>query len=140
MDVIEIPFVETVGIKRGASGELTLSFEPAVINHVKTIHAAAQFSLAETASGDTLLNLFPDLVNSVVPVLRDSQLKYKRPAQTAITAYTHVEPDDVGRFFDRFSMKGRALLGIDVQIRDADDKVTCCGTFNWYVIKKDTLS
>ncbi len=136
MDVIEIPFVGTVGIKRGASGELSLPFEPAVINHVQTIHAAAQFSLAETASGDSLLNLFPDLGDSVIPVLRNSQLKYKHPAQSTITAYTDIDQEDIERFIERLTVKGRALLGINVQIRDAGELVTCCGRFDWYVMRK----
>jgi acyl-coenzyme A thioesterase PaaI-like protein len=136
MDVIEIPFVETVGIKRGDSGEIMLPFQPAVTNHVQTIHAAALFSLAETASGDALLSLFPDLGDSVIPVLRDSQLKYKRPAQGTITAYTDIEQENIERFIERLSTKGRALLDIDVTLQDEDGLVTCCGSFNWYVMRK----
>jgi len=133
MDVMKIPFVESVGIARDADGILTLPFDGHVHNHLQTVHAAAQFALAETASGDALLSLFPDLVSEVVPLLRDSQIKYKSPATTAITAYPMVSDEAVSHFLDRLERKGRASITMDVVLRDDNEVVTCRGSFNWYV-------
>ncbi|MCK4671138.1 MAG: DUF4442 domain-containing protein [Candidatus Aegiribacteria sp.] len=41
-------------------------------NHLQTIHASAQFTLAETASGEMLRIELPELVGKVVPIFRDS--------------------------------------------------------------------
>ena len=75
MNLTEIPFVKEVGIQKSADGNLGLQFSERVFNHLQTIHASAQFALAETASGEALLALFPDLVDKVIPVLRDSQIR-----------------------------------------------------------------
>lgn len=133
MDVMKIPFVESVGIERDGDGVLTLPFDGHVHNHLQTVHAAALFALAETASGDALLSLFPDLVSEVVPLLRDSQIKYKKPATTAITAYPVVSDEAVSNFLDRLERKGRASITMDVELRDNNAVVTCRGSFNWYV-------
>lgn len=133
MDVMEIPFVNSVGIQRGDDGVFFLPFSCGVHNHLETVHAAAQYALAETASGDTLLALFPELAGQVVPVLRDSQLKFKRPAASDIGAYTRVSEEAVARFLEQLERKGRSVITVEVQIRDAADIVTCSGSFNWFV-------
>ena len=133
MDVMEIPFVNSVGIRRGDDGVITLPFTGYVHNHLQTVHAAAQYALAETASGDTLLALFPDLAGEVVPVLRDSQLKFKRPASSDICAYASVSEESVERFREQLDKKGRSMITIEVQIRDCENVITCSGSFNWFV-------
>lgn len=133
MDVMEIPFVGTVGITKNSDGVFALPYSGTVHNHLKTVHAAAQYALAETASGDTLLALFPDLEGKVVPVLRDSKLKFKRPAETQVTAFTEVIEDDVARFREQLSRRGRSTIGVGVKVCDEAGDVTCYGTFVWYV-------
>ena len=77
MNVIEIPFVKKVGITQSANGELELPFSDETHNHLATMHASAQFTLAETASGEYLQTVFPDLVGKVIPVLRDASVKLR---------------------------------------------------------------
>jgi hypothetical protein len=45
MNIIEIPFVDKIGIQRNADGELELPFYTGVQNHLETIRASAQSSL-----------------------------------------------------------------------------------------------
>ena len=54
MDVTAIPFVEKVGIARTEQGGLKLPFSESTKNHLNGIHASAQFTLAETSSGEAL--------------------------------------------------------------------------------------
>lgn len=133
MDVTEIPFVATVGIARTEGGGLTLPFSLSTQNHLNTIHASAQFTLAETASGELLRILFPELVGKVVPVLRESQIKFKKPASAAIFSFPTVSDDAVSRFKEQFEKKERSSIPVDVEIRDSEGLVTCTGTFNWFV-------
>ena len=60
MKVTDIVFVKLVGIEQ-ESDELSLEFKEDVQNHLNTIHASAQFTLAETQSGLHLQKLFPEL-------------------------------------------------------------------------------
>ncbi len=133
MNVTQIPFVEKVGIKRSEQGLLELAFSAGVQNHLKTIHAAAQFILAETASGEILQTKFPELVGKVIPVLRDSQIKFKKPATKSIIAVASVSSESIQKFNDQISKKGRASISVDVEIKDIENTVTCVGKFNWFV-------
>jgi acyl-coenzyme A thioesterase PaaI-like protein len=135
MDVTEIPFVEKVGLIRSANGVLELPFNKTNQNHLQTIHASAQFALAETASGEILQKSFPDLVGKVVPVLRESQIKFKKPASKKIVAYPSVSAEVLSKFDEQISKKGRALISVDVQVKDVEGQVTCTGTFKWFVQK-----
>jgi len=133
MDVTQIPFVEHVGIKKNAQGLLELSFDNRIENHLKTIHASAQFTLAETASGEILQQKFPQLANKVIPLLRESTLKFKKPAEQSIIAYPSITPEVEQKFNDQFTRKGRAGIAVNVEIRDVDDTISCSGTFNWFL-------
>ena len=103
------------------------------MNHIKTIHASAQFTLAETQSGIHLQSLFPELEGKVIPVLRDAQIKYKKPAQEKIIAYASTDEEAVEKFKSQFEKKGRGSLQIEVKIKDINDVLTCQATFTWFV-------
>jgi len=128
----DIPFVKFIGIKEEEE-QLSLGFKKTVCNHVETIHAAAQFTLAETESGMRLQSLFPELEQKVIPLVREAQIKYKKPATQKIVAYSFVEEEAVEKFKQQFAKKGRALLQIRVEIRDIEDVLTCEARYTWYV-------
>lgn len=133
MNLLEIPFVSHVGLQNNPDGNLVLPFDNKVQNHLQTIHASAQFALAETASGECLLKTFPDMAGKVVPVLRDSQIKFKKPAQKDIVAYPHIEKESIDRFSEQFAKKGRASISVNVDIKDIEGTLTASGEFNWFV-------
>ncbi len=134
MNLTEIPFIKEVGIQKLADGNFSLSFSEKVLNHLQTIHASAQFTLAEAASGEMLQILFPDLVSKVVPVLRDSQIKFRKPANKSIVAYPTVPDDEsIAKFNEQFSKKGRASISITVEIKDAENITTSTGIFKWFI-------
>ena len=133
MNVIEIPFVDKVGIQRNTDGVLELPFYKGVQNHLETIHASAQFALAETASGEILQKSFPELVGKVVPVLRGSEIKFKKPATKTISAHPTVSDEAISKFREQFKKKRRSSISVDVKIKDSENVVTCVSTFKWFV-------
>ena len=133
MDVTKIPFVEKVGIIRSTNDVLELPFNEAVHNHLQTIHASAQFALAETASGEILQSIFPELVGKVVPVLRESQIKFKKPAIKTISAHPTVSNESISKFKEQFKKKGRSSISVNVEIKDCENVVTCVSIFKWFV-------
>lgn len=128
----DIPFVKFIGIKE-KDEKLSLELKNTVCNHVDTIHAAAQYTLAETESGMRLQSLFPELEQKVIPLLREGQIKYKKPAAKKIRAFSYVEDGAIEKFINSFEKKGRALLEIRVKIRDIDDVLTSEARFTWFV-------
>ena len=131
MDVTQIPFIKKIGIGKSEDGRLVLASDNS--NHINTLHASAQFALAETASGEALQALFPELVGKVVPVLRDSQIKFKKPTVHTISAIASVEEATKEKFLAQFERKGRATITVNVDVVDAKEVVTCSGFFNWFV-------
>lgn len=133
MDVTQIPFVAHVGITRNAQGLLELPFASSLENHLSSLHASAQFTLAETASGDILQSELPELVDHVVPLLRESTLKFKKPANQTVIAYPEIATEQVHKFRSQFDTKGRATLLVEVAVKDSEGNITCSGKFNWFL-------
>ena len=132
MNTVSIPFVSHIGIQEN-NNNLFLDFKDNILNHIKTIHAAAQFTLAETQSGIHLQSLFPELEGKVLPVLRDAQIKYKKPALERIIAYSFSNEDDIEKFKSIFDKKGRGSIQINVEIKDINDVLTSQASFTWFV-------
>ena len=61
MEITSIPFVKKLGLEQNLDRALQLTFNETVQNHLHTIHAGAIFTLAETASGEALQQIFPEL-------------------------------------------------------------------------------
>lgn len=134
MQVTEIPFVKLIGIEQ-EKNNLSLRFDSKILNHIKTIHASAQFTLAETQSGLFLQELFHDLEKKVIPVLRDSQIKFKKPAVEMITAYSKVSEDIIIKFKEQFTRKNRGTIQIEVDIKDINGLLTSQAVFTWFIQK-----
>ncbi len=132
MEVIEIPFVKYIGIEQNGS-QLSLASSLKVENHIGTIHASAQFALAETQSGLFLEENFTDIEGEVLPLLRSSSVKYKSPATTQLRAIVSMSDEVKSKFKEKFLNRGRATISVEVELLDSDDVVTMVGTFVWFV-------
>ena len=134
MKILNLPINQFVKITRD-DNNLTLKLTPQIQNHVGTIHAGAQFILAESASGVYLSELFPDLKDRVIPLLRDSNIKYKKPALNTLRAYVEIEPKELKRFKDQFLKKSKASIKVTVKLKDCDANITAIATFSWIILK-----
>jgi len=132
LSALTIPFVNHLGLD---IKQQPLSFKPKehLTNHLNTFHAGAQFTLAETQSGIFLLEQFPELEGKVGAVLRNANVDYKRPAIKTITAFAQVSKESLEKFQEQFEKKNRAMIAIDVLIKDSDEVITCKASFTWYV-------
>jgi acyl-coenzyme A thioesterase PaaI-like protein len=135
MEILKIPFVKKVGIQKTKEGKFELKFDEDIKNHLETIHASALFTLAETASGKFLQDLYPELVNTVIPVMRESRIKYKKPAIKDVVAYPSVSNDEHDRFKEQLENKSRALISVNIEIRDVDNTIICTAEFKWFIQK-----
>lgn len=133
MQARDIPFVKLIDIKEDET--LFLEYKEDVLNHVNTIHAGAQFTLAETQSGIYLQKLFPELEGKVVPILRDANIKYKKPAEMKIISIASVLEENLKKFQEQFARKGRASIEVNVVVQDINDVITAQATFTWFVTK-----
>ncbi len=132
-----LPFANYIGVKARNKKELQLSPHKNVENHIGTVHAAAQFTLAETQSGLYMLSLFPEYADDVVPLLRSSNIKYKFPATTELVALASVTKEDKDKFERQFLKRGRAMLMVKVEVKDSNGIITMIGDFGWFIQRKE---
>ncbi|MBA3002722.1 MAG: DUF4442 domain-containing protein [Desulfurivibrio sp.] len=137
MDVTKIPFNKLLEISHSSSDDnvLELGFTDNKKNHLGTFHAGAQFALAEACSGLALQKNFPHLAHSVIPVLRKSEIKFKKPAQSTLQARASISAETIATFEQQLEKKGRATIAVPVEIMDHHGTIALAGTFEWFVQK-----
>ncbi|MEN8219093.1 MAG: YiiD C-terminal domain-containing protein [Pseudomonadota bacterium] len=134
MDTLKIPFTKHIGITRSEEEEsLELPFREQIKNHLGTVHAGAQFTLAACSSGEYLQKLLPELIGKVVPVIRHAEVKFQKPARCQIQAFPSVAPDAIETFKSQLNNKGRALISIQVDVKDIEGAVTTTATYQWFI-------
>ncbi len=131
MDVTAIPFNRFLGLESDGS-DLTLPDEAKYQNHVGTVHAGAQYSLAEAASGQWLLGKFGEAASDYLAVVRHADVKYRRPAAGALTAKADVPAEEAERFRETLERRGRASIAVRVTVCGPDGSVTLEGAFEWF--------
>ncbi len=137
MQIQDIPFVRLTGLQINPEGRLVQPFSDAVVNHLGTMHAGVQFALAETASGHFLQQRFATLADDVIPVLRRTEMKYRRPVTAPIEAYAWADPAQLATFVEKLGKSGRATVEIRVELRLTDGTVVADGIFGWFVTYAD---
>ncbi len=133
MKITDIPLVKHMKI---IENDDFLMLEPKldVQNHLRSIHAAAQFALAESMSGHYLLSLFNEYTNrDVIPLLRSSTVKYKNQATSTLRAKAFISADQKEKFEKQFLKKGRAVISVNIELVDMNDLVTMTGEFMWFI-------
>jgi Domain of unknown function (DUF4442) len=105
MDVSAIPFNRFLGLRAGGAA-LMLPADPKYHNHLGTVHASAQFALAEAASGRWLLDHFGEAAADYVAVVRHADVKYRRPAAGGLAAHASAPPGEAERFLETVTRRG----------------------------------
>jgi acyl-coenzyme A thioesterase PaaI-like protein len=134
----DLAFSQALGIAAAPAGSehlLELPFSPLVVNHVGTVHAAAQFALAEAASAACLQRDFPELGGKVFAVVRGVQVKYRRAAQSALRAYGKTDELTRQHLAHDLLTRTRTSATVEVELRDAQDQVTFSGKFDWFIAR-----
>ena len=141
MHVTDLPINKALGMQLAAEGDshlLAMAESPLVLNHVCSIHASAQFALAEAASGEFLLCLLGVAQNQVFAVLRTSSLKFRKPAHGTLYASSRLADGFDSSPAADLASRGRALVSIMVEIADTQGVVTMTGQFDWFLQRAST--
>lgn len=138
MNILEVPFNQFLGLEKSERQDFTFKLEqrPELLNHLGTMHACVQLSLAEAVSGEYLLNQFYSLRNDVIPVVRKTEVKYQKPANGCLYAKADFFKTTQADILKTLNEKGRALVPIKVEVVDAENKRTLIAVFDWFVAKK----
>jgi hypothetical protein len=136
MEVTDIPFNQYIRIEKPhePTGPL-LELNPSEChaNHIGTVHACVQMTLAEAASGEFLMQTLPGFKEHTFGVLRRVEAKYKNPMQGKIAARAVSTADDLHEASDLLSTKGRAIVPVTIEVVDAENSVGLQATFHWFL-------
>jgi hypothetical protein len=137
MNVLKLPFNGILLLKKSTLPDTVLMLEDDVKyqNHVGTVHASAQYALAEASSGEILERNFGDWNGAYFPVVRRVEVKYKNPAKGALFSLGSIDPDKAEKAKRELAEKGRTLVDVVVKVVDGEKSVTFEGTFTWFVAK-----
>ena len=132
----DVMFARLLGIRREPAGELMqLGLTDQVQNHVGSMHASAQFALAEVSSGNLLRRRFPSLQEQTVAVVRRAEIKYSKPVNSTLTAFPYIEKADEQKLLQQMSSKGRALLAVHVELKSESGEIATYAVYHWFITK-----
>lgn len=138
MLVSDIPFSKYVGLKESASNGAVLELPDSSVyhNHIGTVHASAQFTLAETASGFIMQEAFRELADDVVAVVRKAEVKFSKPAQGRLFASGSLSQNDIDDVKESLKESKLAKLQFIVLVKNEAQQTTMKAKFEWSILKK----
>ena len=137
MNVLNLPFNKVLLIKKSDLPDTVLMLEDGVKyqNHLGTVHASAQYALAEASSGEILEQNFGDWNGAYFPVVRRVEVKYKNPAKGRLFSTGFIDADSAVKAKEELSEKGRTLVDVMVKIVDKGNNITFESRFTWFISK-----
>jgi len=138
--VTELPFNHFLGIQAASDVAylLQLPSDSKYLNHLGTVHAAAQLALAEASSGEFLLRHFGS-AEELVPVVRRVEAKFRKPANGSIASTASASPDALARLDAELSSKNRSVISIAVEVYDELGTLTLSATFEWFIQREKRI-
>jgi hypothetical protein len=136
MEVTDIPFNRHNNIEKPREqGAALLEIDSSAwhLNHIGTVHACAQLSLGEAASGEFLTQTLPEFADRTFGVLRHVEAKFKNPMHGKISARAVTSPEEIRKASNSLEPKGRAIIPVAIEVVDADNLVGLQATYHWFV-------
>lgn len=138
-----VPFARVLGARIAAIGpeeaEAVLPAAHERLNHVGTVHAVAQFGLAEVATGALVLAaLGPLQAEGYAPVAASAQIRYRRPGRGELRAVAHFARDQQQGVRDEVQSEGHSRFTIPVALYDVEGTLVSEGQIEWVVLQPRT--
>jgi len=124
-----------MGIKRSVSSEYLLQIDTnqKLYNHLGTIHASASYALAETTSGYLLQSNFSDIADQTIPILRSSNVKYKKGETGNLFSTAKFVGTTASEILQVLKQKRRVLITINVKLYNEQKELVMSGDYEWFV-------
>lgn len=136
-----VPFNRVLGVEvavvEAERAEVVLPEAPERLNHVGSVHAAAQFGLGEAASGAMVVSAFGELqARGIVPLAADATIRYRRPAYGMLRGVATLPIDGQERIRQEVRETGRARFTVPVQLFDTSGTITTELEVSWALITR----
>lgn len=131
-----VPAIARLGLRvtRLAPGEVDLLLPLAGnANHLGTMYAVAEFALAELPGGLLPWTVLTD--EDLVPVVKSSATRWRRPAVSDVTVAAAMPPAEIEALGQRARTEGKADFTLDLLVRDTAGEV-CMTATNVYQLRR----
>lgn len=137
--VTELPFNTFIGLERATAAPYILSLPAGeqYLNHLGTVHASAQLSLAEATSGEFLLQHVGTTTN-LIPVVRRLESKFRKPASGALKSLVSTPQADIDKALTEINKRGRAMVSIAVELYDDSATMVMSAVVEWFIARAAT--
>jgi acyl-coenzyme A thioesterase PaaI-like protein len=138
MDITKLPFNQFIGVEHSKREGYVLSLPSGdrYTNHLGTVHASAMMSLAEATSGEVLLRAIGHVTDSIIPVVRRFDCKFRKPASGSIAARSAILDAARDQLLADISTKRRGSIEITVDIYDETDLHCLSATVEWFIAQR----
>lgn len=135
-----VPFASVLGVHvtkiEPERAEAALAFTPERLNHVRTMHAVAQFGLGELTSGGLVVAAFSDLQqDGYMPIVASVSVNYLRPARTDLRGVAELSLAEQERVRSEVRCGIQSRFTVPVQIVDTAGNVTTEFKVEWVLLQ-----
>jgi acyl-coenzyme A thioesterase PaaI-like protein len=137
MTICELPFNKLIGLTESNDQNyiLCLTDDQKYTNHLGTVHASALFSLAEGTSGQYLFLNFPQYKDTLIPVVRLVEVKYRKPAIGNIFSTATIIDATLEQINEQLQTRNRVSIKMKVDLFDSNKVCVMSADFEWFVSK-----
>ena len=100
-------------------------------NHVGMMYAGSLFTLGEIAGG--VIHLVSFDVTRLVPVVKEVQIRFRRPAITDVTMEVELSAEEASRIQTEALERGKADYRLNLELEDASGEVVSIVSGTWQV-------
>ena len=133
-----VPFAHRADLEilvaEGGHVAVRIRNEPKNQNHVGTLHAAALVLVGETAGGLAILNE-PSLSGFRL-VAKGLQIRYRKPASTAVTATARISAEQVAVTLATLDSVGKADLPLSIELLNEEGAAVAELTVDYHLRKQ----
>ena len=136
-----VPFNRVLGVRVVAVApervELVLPEAPERLNHVGTVHAAAQFGLGEATAGTMVISAFSDLRDQgAVPLATEASIIYRKPSRGDLRGVATLSADEQARIRHEMATNGKARFTVAAQLFDREGTLTTEMRVEWALLPR----
>ncbi|MFT4745461.1 MAG: acyl-coenzyme A thioesterase PaaI-like protein [Nitriliruptoraceae bacterium] len=124
IDFVKRSGLEVVSVEPGRC-VLRMPAEPNV-NHFGTMYAGALYTLGEVPGGVLFYSTFD--AEKFFPLVKESTIRYRRPARGAISVEASIADADVARLSAEAAEHGKANFDLSLDLTDEDGEVVAIMT------------
>ena len=101
------------------------------VNHVGMMYAGSLFTIGEIPGG--ILHIASFDVNRFFPIVKEINIRFRRPATTDVTLEMELGKQQVDRIQAEAEKKGKADFSLEMEIKDAAGEVVSIVNGTWQI-------